>query len=526
MALRPGHSRERKWHADPAHGLVAPVPRIRIALAAAALCLYCFAAWRSVGFHHPDEYFQTIEFASEKLGRTHAAFLPWEHGHRLRPYLQPAAYAATARALAAAGASAPSAAMLAFRLGSALLNLGALLLLWAALARRLPEGRARTWLLAACLFTFSLPYLAVRTSSESVSGAFLTAGVAAFLLLEARPVRAGLVAGLLLGLAFDARYQLGLCVAGFGAWLLLVRRAVRPLLALAAGVALVAALGLVVDRWGYGVWTLTPWNYLRANLIEGRANAFGTAPFYQYVVDLAATWPPLPALAGLAVVVFWLRARRDPLTWTTAPLVLGHSALAHKELRFLFPLAPLAAAMAALLVLDPALRSSWGPRWRRWARPAAGVLVALNLVWLAGSLALPVMHDLTVQGALWDVARRTPGAQVYVIGENAAPFWDFDAHLQMPYLRPPQWKEERLDGWEELEARLGASSGPAWAVSLLTRGPPPAVRARLGVECADAAVPEWATPYVGSDHIRVRLRGLWRIAGAPIAGAPAAPAAP
>lgn len=499
--------------------------RIRIALAVAALCLYCFAAWRSVGFHHPDEYFQTIEFASEKLGKTHAAFLPWEHSYRLRPYLQPAAYAAIAGGLAAAGATAPSAAMLAFRLGSALLNLAALLLLWTALARRLPEARARTWLLAACLFTFSLPYLSVRTSSESVSGAFLAAGVAAWLLLEARPVRAALVAGLLLGLAFDTRYQLGLCIAGFGAWVLLVRRAVRPFLALAAGVAAMAALGLAVDRWGYGVWTLTPWNYLRANLIEGRANTFGTAPFYQYVVDLAATWPPLPALAGLAVVIFWLRARRDLLTWTTLPLVVGHSLLAHKELRFLFPLAPLAAAMAALLFLDPALRSARQARWGRGLRPAAVALVTLNLLWLAGSLALPVMHDLTVQTAVWTVARRTPEARFFVIGDNAEPFWDFDAHLQTPYLRPPRWAAVQLDSWEELEARLAEGSGPAWAVSLLARGPPPALRARLGIQCAAAAVPEWATPYVGSDHVRVRLRGLWAIRD-DVASAAASSAAP
>lgn len=488
------------------------MPRIRVALAAAALCLYGFAAWRSAGVHHPDEYFQTIEFASEKLGRTHAAFLPWEHGHRLRPYLQPAAYVVTARALAAAGVTAPSAEMLAFRLGSALLNLAALLLLWAAFARRLPSPGARTWLLAACLFSFHLPYLSVRTSSESVSGAFLAAGVAAWLLLEARPVRAALVAGLLLGLAFDARYQLGLCVAGFGAWLLVVRRAVRPSLALAGGAAAMAALGLLVDRWGYGVWTLTPWNYLRANLIEGRANSFGIAPAYQYVVDLAATWPPLPALAGLAVVVFWLRARRDPLTWTTVPLVVGHSLLAHKELRFLFPLAPLAAAMAALLVLDPAVRPSWPARGGRWLRPAAAALVALNVVWLAASLALPITHDLTVQGAVWDVVRRTPAARIYIVGDDAEPFWDFDAHLQMPFLRPLGWAAERVDSWEELETRLGDRSGSVWAVSLLTRGPPPALRERLRIRRAASAVPECATPYVGSDHIRVRLRALWEIA--------------
>lgn len=487
------------------------MPRTRIALAAAALCLFVFAAWRSAGVHHPDEYFQTVEFASEKLGRTHAAFLPWEHTYRLRPYLQPAVYVGAARALAAVGASAPATALLVFRLGSALLNLAALLLLWAALARRLPEPRARTWLLAACLFTFYLPYLSVRSSSESVSGALLAAGLAAWLLLEARPVRAALVAGLILGLAFDTRYQLGLCVAGFGAWLLYVRRAVRPFLALAGGVITMVALGLVVDRWGYGVWTLTPWNYLRANLIEGRANSFGTAPFYQYVVDLAATWPPLPALAGLAVVVFWFRARRDPLTWTSAPLVVGHSLLAHKELRFLFPLAPLAAAMAALLFLDPSLRSGWQARWSGRLRPAFAILVALNALWLAGSLALPIVHDHTVQGAIWAAAGRAPEGRFFVIGENAEPFWDFDAHLQTPFLRPPRWTAAQLDSWEELEAEIGERSGPVWAVSLLANGPPPAVRERLRIRRAASAVPEWATPYVGSDHIRVRLRALWEV---------------
>jgi phosphatidylinositol glycan class B len=491
------------------------VSRPRIALAAAALCLYLFAAWRSAGAHQPDEYFQTVEFASEKLGRTPASLLPWEHGHRLRPYLQPAVYAATSRALAAAGVTAPAAALLAFRAGSALLNLAALLLLWTALARRVPDPRSRTWLLAACLFTFHLPYLSVRTSSEAVSGALLTAALAAWLLLEARPVRAGLAAGLLLGLAFDARYQLGLCIAGFGAWLLLVRRAYRPFAALAAGVAAAAALGLAVDRWGYGAWTLTPWNYLRANLIEGRAAHFGTAPFYQYVVDLGATWPPLPALAGAAVVIYWIRARRDPLTWTTAPLLVGHSLLAHKELRFLFPLAPLAAAMAALLFLDPALRSGWQARRGPRLRPIVAALALVNLAWLAASLARPVTQDLTVQAAVWTAAERAPGSRFVVIGPSAEPFWDFDSHLATPFLRPPRWAPEPLASWEDLEAKLGEAPGPVWAVSLLTNGPPPPLRERLRIRRVASAVPEWATPYVASDHIRARLRALWEIGGRP-----------
>ena len=486
------------------------VQRTRLALAAAGFSLFLVAAWRSAGVHHPDEYFQTVEFASEKLGKTPAELLPWEHARRLRPYVQPALYAGAARILASLGITAPAEAMLAFRLASALANFAALLLLWAALARRVPDPRGRTWLLAACLLSFHLPYLSVRTSSESVSGALLAAGIAAWLLLESRPVRAGLVAGVVLGLAFDVRYQVGLCAAGFGAWLLFVRRAVRPFLALAGGIAAAVGLGLAVDRWGYGQWTFTPWNYLRANVIEGVSKQFGTSPFYQYLVDLAVTWPPLPALAGLAVIAYWVRAGRDPLTWTTAPLFVGHSLLAHKELRFLFPLAPLAAAMAALLFLDPALRSGWQERWGRRLRPALAILVAANL---------------TVQAAVWDASHHPPSGRFFVIGADAEPFWDFDAHLQTPFLRPPRWTPEPIESWEALEERIGAGRGPVWAVSLLANGPPPAVRARLGIRRAASAVPEWATPYLGSDHLRARLRALWRIAPEDRA-ASAAPAAP
>jgi phosphatidylinositol glycan class B len=55
-------------------------------------------AWLSQGYFHPDEYFQTVEFASYKLGVTAQAELPWEFAERMRPFLQPATYYALARA--------------------------------------------------------------------------------------------------------------------------------------------------------------------------------------------------------------------------------------------------------------------------------------------------------------------------------------------------------------------------------------------------------------------------------------------
>ena len=234
-------------------------------MALAGLCLLCLQVWQSDGYYHPDEYFQTAEFASYKLGSTPVTDLAWEFPARMRPFLQPAVYYGVIRALQAVGAFSPRAALTCFHAISALLGWGALLLLWRALAPRLPDERSRTWLLAACLFTWYLPFLTVRTSSESFSGSFLAIGLAAYLLLEHRPALGAALAGLALGFSFDARYQVAFAVLGFGAWMAWTRWTRRasllaPVGALALGFLLAAGLGLVFDRWGYGAWTFTPWN--------------------------------------------------------------------------------------------------------------------------------------------------------------------------------------------------------------------------------------------------------------------------
>ena len=54
-----------------------------------ALIVHLICVWFSVGFHHPDEHFQLIEFANYKCGHTPLAKLPWEFPAQMRPGLQP-----------------------------------------------------------------------------------------------------------------------------------------------------------------------------------------------------------------------------------------------------------------------------------------------------------------------------------------------------------------------------------------------------------------------------------------------------
>ena len=43
----------------------------------------------SVGFFHPDEHYQILEFANYKLGNISSDKLPWEFHEKIRPTIQP-----------------------------------------------------------------------------------------------------------------------------------------------------------------------------------------------------------------------------------------------------------------------------------------------------------------------------------------------------------------------------------------------------------------------------------------------------
>ncbi len=318
-------------------------------------------AWFSALFYFPDEHYQILEFVGLKLGITAPAELPWEYGAHIRPWTQPFIYYAAARGAMALGLHDLFAITFILRLLTGLLSLSALALFARAVMETMARDEKQAFAAYLPLLGF-LPYLFVRTSSETLAAAFFTAGLA-----FAMRGRALFWAGLLCGLAFDARYQTGIMVAGLAAWLAIIARVRMLALAqFAGGVLLAVALGALADRWGYGFWNPTPWLYFKANLVDGvAAQKFGTDPVFAYLYLLPVQFffaITLLVMAGM--VATWLRNPRHVLTWVSLPFVLAHMALGHKEARFLFPLAIMATAFP-VLGFSPHL-----PRWREWAARA------------------------------------------------------------------------------------------------------------------------------------------------------------
>jgi len=156
-----------------------------------------------------------------------------------------------------------------------------------------------------------------------------------------------------MGLAFQSRYQTGILIASAGLWFICFSGfQLKHYALLLTGFLLTFAMGVSIDHWGYGEYQITAWKYFSINLLEGKAQQWGTDPFYAYFYwTLIRGIPPLSVFMIAGTLICWGWKRRFSLTWITLPFIIIHSLISHKELRFLFQVAPLIPLMA-LMVLD------------------------------------------------------------------------------------------------------------------------------------------------------------------------------
>ncbi len=185
-----------------------------------------------------------------------------------------------------------------------------------------------------------LVYFGPKTLGEVQSGNLLVIAAA---LASPGPVRRSgwrmASIGVLLGAAFDLRFQLSISlflVACWAArfdfrksWLPLVLGAAFPLLVLA-----------VVDWLTLGSPLQSVWKNIQINLLQNKAEAYGVAPLYQYLYDFSAR------NGGVVVamsVFFVLGLRYAPLLGlTTISVVAFHSLISHKEISFVYAALPCA----------------------------------------------------------------------------------------------------------------------------------------------------------------------------------------
>jgi hypothetical protein len=315
-----------------------------------------------LGRIHPDEVYQLLEPA---WFRAHGyGVLAWEWRTGLRNWAAPGVAAWLLRLADVLGLTHPVAYRALLAVAQAALHGW---MLWA--AYRFAERRAGPsgglFSLLAVGFYGPVLVFAGRTLGESLSTAFLGVALEALDRNE-RPVRAGLVGGLALGLAVVVRYGSAVVVLAALVWLVAAWR--WRVLAFTCLAGLGVALGLGALDWAtWGRPFHSFFAYVDFNVLSGQAaRQFGASPPGFYLG---------PFLSGLplwvwAVVLLGLASSRRrlavslPLFCAVAYLV-AITLTAHKEERFLYPglvLLVFAAApmLAAFVVGLEKARSRWG----------------------------------------------------------------------------------------------------------------------------------------------------------------------
>ena len=310
----------------------------------AALVVHIIAAWFSLGWQHPDEHYQLIEFARYLLGEFPSDLLAWEFGAGMRPTFQVFLAAGVMKAATLIGISDPFDVVFLLRMITGILTTFSVFY-WHKQLDFTNKAQSDLHLFLS-LWCWALVYTQVRFSSETWSGMFLLLAMA--VRWNSHQNVRTILAGILLGLAFITRFQTGFFIAGYGLFILLKEEnPFRTIFLMAAGFLIMLALGTALDGYFYGYFVFTPWNYLDQNIFKNVAASFGTEPWYWYAKQgFEKLIPPfsLLVLGGFAWLAF--EKKYQAAGWACLTFIAGHSLVGHKEWRFLFPLAffvPLAA---------------------------------------------------------------------------------------------------------------------------------------------------------------------------------------
>ncbi len=347
-----------------------------------ALRVMLYDPW---GQYHADEFYQYLEQGHRLV--TGQGLIPWEGRLGIRNGLIPQLLAAP---MALGEAVSPHGLLPVHlaRLGFMALCLAMLAGAWGIGAARSREDGLAALLVAA--LRYDNVFFGTTLLSESLATALLACG-AALLLVERAKVRTLRLAGFLLALGVLVRVQYAPFVVVLVALSLLKdRRKWRPLLvgglgALVLGAVSDLAFGQVPFAWAVGT--------LQANLGQGIAARFGVeGPFYYFEAMQAALGP---AAIAIFIASVFAGKRYWPLILANLVNIAVHSAIAHKEYRFVFLSLFLTLVLAAIATVKAvnwvAARRSAAPLARRLGLIAAmaGWLALAALSWRDGEARLP-----------------------------------------------------------------------------------------------------------------------------------------
>jgi len=182
-------------------------------------------------------------------------------------------------------------------------------------------------------------------------------------------------AGLLLGLVFCLRVHLAPALLLIAAWTCRLEIRRRWLFLALGGLLPVIVMGFI-DLFFWGSLFHSVWRTYDLNVTQQISNEWGTQPVYWFFSTFLAKWGAATVPIALT---FLLGLRRAPLLGAVAAvIVLSHSAVAHKEISFVYAALPTTFVVAGLGTTEI---MRWFMLQRRPPLVPTGVIVT-SVLWI------------------------------------------------------------------------------------------------------------------------------------------------
>lgn len=329
-----------------------------------ALVWFSTTAYYNVGYYHPDEHYQIIEFAQALKGEApgdglsgvingkSGNGLAWELHERVRPALQPVIGYVIFKTCDLLSLTDHFTQALILRLLTGLLAVW-IIYLFAGSCKRFIPHRYWEFFLIVSYFLWFVPLINVRFSSETWSGLCLMLSVMVAL-KETKGNRDFLILGILGGISFLFRFQSAFATAGLFMWLFMIQRIKFSYsVPYIIGLLILLISGTGLDSWAYGEFTITPWRYFKVNIFDDIASSFGTSPWYYYFYFIFRfSFFPFGIVIIGSFLILAIKRPTNIFIWIIVPFVILHSIIPHKEVRFLFPIMNFIPVMIVLALAE------------------------------------------------------------------------------------------------------------------------------------------------------------------------------
>lgn len=331
-------------------------------LLATAFVAHIVLCYFSVGFYHPDEQYYAIDIALKKLNLINTP-PSWEEIDQIRSHVLPWLFAGIIYILSIFKISNPFTVAFLLRVISSVLAFAATNLFCTLFRNNF--SNLRTWLtyLGMMNFAFFIPFIHARTSSDNWGTSFLLLGIFFYFhvfndsklnnILLNKNFKI-IIGSIFFAIAFLLRFQTAIISGIVIVYALIIFKhfKLKQLIGLYLLPALtILAIGIAIDSISYKGLTITFWNYFLSNIYQNKISQFGVSPFYYYInliiIKLTPAW-------GIAFIVSLISSAKNDFknySWmkiSVFAFFLFHSLIGHKELRFLFPLAPLMITILSL----------------------------------------------------------------------------------------------------------------------------------------------------------------------------------